>query len=77
MRSLIKLIPVLCLTVFLAACGGGEDKAEPTASASATVSPSTTMGQELTDLKAAFDQGLLTDEEYETAKQNIIKRYEN
>ncbi|MEM6903987.1 MAG: SHOCT domain-containing protein [Pseudomonadota bacterium] len=74
MRSLIKLIPVLFITIGLAACGGGEDKAEPT---SATVSPSTTMGQELTDLKAAFDQGILTQEEYDAARANIIKRYEN
>lgn len=76
MHSLMKIVPVLLLTLGLAACGGG-DKPEPTASASATVSPGTTMGQELTDLKAAFDQGILTEEEYNEARSNIIKRYEN
>ena len=31
-----------------------------------------TLGQELTDLKTAFDSGALTDQEYQAAREKII-----
>lgn len=33
------------------------------------------MGQELTDLKKAYDTGVINEKEYEKSKKNILKRY--
>ncbi len=35
-----------------------------------------TLGEELTDLKEAHDKGVISDEEYEKAKQSLLKRDE-
>ncbi|MBN7798232.1 SHOCT domain-containing protein [Parahaliea mediterranea] len=32
-----------------------------------------TQGQQLIDLKAAYDQGIITEKEYERAKKDILK----
>ncbi|MBL3676005.1 MAG: SHOCT domain-containing protein [Alphaproteobacteria bacterium] len=58
----------LSLALPLAGCGGGGAKTQVSQS-------SATMGQELTDLKTARDQGLISDKEYERAKRDILKRY--
>ena len=47
-------------------CGGGGASVQ---------SSSTTLGQELTDLDAARDKGLLTEKEYEKARKQILKKY--
>jgi hypothetical protein len=47
-------------------CGGGGAEVKQT---------STTMGQQLIDLKAAYEQGIITEREYERAKQNILNSY--
>ena len=36
---------------------------------------STTLGQELTDLEAAHEKGLLTEKEYKKAREKIMKKY--
>ena len=64
--QLIALIVLFTLSLVLSGCGGGSTEVRAT---------NTTMGQELTDLQAAKDQGLLTDKEYEKAKQKILDRY--
>jgi hypothetical protein len=51
-------------------CGGGGAKVEAT-------STSTTMGQELMDLDAAYRQGIIEQSEYEASKKRILKRYSN
>ena len=33
------------------------------------------MGQELTDLKKAYDDGIISEKEYERSKERILKRY--
>ncbi|CAB5079361.1 hypothetical protein D3OALGA1CA_1544 [Olavius algarvensis associated proteobacterium Delta 3] len=33
------------------------------------------MGQELIDVKKAFDEGVITEREYERAKKDILKKY--
>ena len=55
---------LLAMALVLAACGGGGASVQ-----SSTVS----QGQELIDLKRAYDEGVLTVEEYESAKKRILK----
>lgn len=68
MARFALLLPLAALLLALPACGGGGAKNEITTSNS-------TMGQELTDLKAAHDQGLISQKEYDRAKKDILKRY--
>ena len=51
----------------LSACGGGgaELKSHTT---------TTTIGQELIDLKAAYEKGVITKEQYENQKEKILDR---
>ena len=37
---------------------------------------STTMGQELQDLKKSLDEGIITEKEYERAKKDILNKYD-
>lgn len=60
-----NLIVIALLSTMLVGCGGG----------GATVqSSSATRGQELIDLKKALDEGIITQDEFEEAKENIIER---
>lgn len=34
------------------------------------------MGQELTDLKKAYDAGIISEKEYEKSKKDILNRYD-
>ena len=67
-KTLAILIVGLCLFgSLLIGCGGSTTKVE-TAS-------SQTMGQELLDLKKAYDEGVITEREYERAKKDIMRKY--
>jgi hypothetical protein len=63
---------ILWLCAILIACGGNKDevKSEPT-----TIS--TTLGQELLDLKKAYEDGIITEKEYEKAKKALIEKRTN
>lgn len=61
-----QFIVIMCMMLMLSACGGGGAKVEST---------NTTMGQELMDLDESFKKGLITEKEYNSAKKNILKRY--
>jgi len=50
-------------------CGGGGSQVQNT-------TKTTTLGQELTDLKRAYDAGAITEEQYNKMKQDIIKKSE-
>ena len=53
----------------LAGCwGGGADVRN------SNINRSTTVGQELIDLQRAYDQGLISEREYERARRRILKR---
>ena len=60
-----SLILVLLVTISLAGCGGGGASME---------ARTTTTGQELIDLDNAYQQGLMTEKEYESKKKEIMKR---
>ena len=70
MKTFLLTLP---LTLLLVACGGGSGGKAGDVSANINT---TTAGQELVDLKAAKDQGLLSEEEYNAARQNILKKYD-
>jgi hypothetical protein len=60
-------IPALFLAMLLTAgCGGGDSSVQAS---------TTTMGQELTDLKKAYDDGIISEKEYKRSKEQILKRY--
>ncbi len=68
-KRLLAMASILLLGVLFSGCifsiDGGEGK-------SPSVKQSTTAGQELIDLKKAFDQGAITEEEYHQKKQQIL-----
>ena len=50
-------------------CGGGGSQVQNT-------TKTTTLGQELTDLKRAYDAGAITEEQYNKMKQDITRKSE-
>ena len=71
MRGLLKTLVVLVLCGALvfgaAACGGGGADVRSDIS-------TTTVGQQLIDLKKALDAGAITQQEYQKARQKILDR---
>lgn len=66
--TVLAVVCILAASVVLSACCGGGSTQVVTKPA-----PATTLGQELTDLETAHDKGVITDKEYEDAKQKLIK----
>ena len=62
--AMIILIP---FGVGFGGCGGGEADFKSDVS-------TTTVGQELLDLQSAYKKGVITKEEYESAKEKILER---
>lgn len=60
-----KMILVAFISALLIGCGGGGAKIEASTS---------TQGQQLIDLKKAYDEGIITPKEYEDAKKEILDR---
>jgi hypothetical protein len=58
----------LCLSAMLSgglSLGGGDETIQQT--------KTTTTGQELIDLKAAFDKGIITERQYEQQKEKLLR----
>lgn len=65
-RKVLGLAFSLMLVVASSGCGGGGAK-------NYNISKSTTIGQELKDLKDAYDKGAISQSEYEETKEKILK----
>jgi len=70
MRTLkvIILAGLIGLATTFTGCGGGGSKVQ-----SETIT--TTLGQELMDLDAAYKKGVINEKEYEKAKKAVLKKY--
>ena len=64
-KKSILAASVIALTLGLSACGGG--------GATTKVDARGTQGQQLLDLKAAYDKGVITEKEYNKTKERILR----
>ena len=62
-----RLILLTLMVLSLTACGGGGADVQ-------TTSNNTTVGQELMDLNKSYEQGIITEKEYNKAKEKIMDR---
>jgi hypothetical protein len=60
---------VLLVALLGGCCGGGGSQVQNT-------TKTTTLGQELTDLKKAYDSGAVTEDQYNKMKKDIIDKSE-
>ena len=58
------LIGLIAVSVALTSCGGGGAKVE---------TKTTTLGKELLDLDKAYKDGVITEKEYQKAKEQLLK----
>ena len=65
-KSIRNFVIFCMLALGLVACGGGP-------SSKAEVSTQT-LGQEMMDLKSAYESGAITEKEYEKAKKQLLKK---
>ncbi|HEY9035410.1 MAG TPA: SHOCT domain-containing protein [Pseudomonadales bacterium] len=66
MKTMRTVAMMLLLSMgVLVGCGGGD---------STVVNYTATTGEELIDLKKAYDEGLLTEKEYNKRKEDILDR---
>lgn len=66
--TVICITSALLLSGVLSGClslGGGDETVQQT--------KTTTVGQELIDLKAAYDKGIITERQYEEQKEKLLR----
>jgi len=61
------VIMVMIMALGVVGCGGGGAEVR-------TQSYSTTLGQELKDLEEAYQKGIITEKQYNEAKQKLIEQ---
>ena len=64
LRKLVIIASAIALTLGLTACGGG--------GATTKVEARGTQGQQLLDLKEAYDKGVITEKEYNKTREEIL-----
>jgi len=67
-RNFLIGMIIIAVVGVLGCCGGGTTVKETTSTVTTT-----TLGDELKSLKDAYDQGIITEKEYNTSKEKIIK----
>jgi len=67
MKKKILIAGLMSSMLLMGGCGGSDTTVSNT---------NVTMGQELIDLKASYDKGIIDKDEYEDAKEKIMDRYE-
>ena len=65
---ILTLVLIVLMSVNFMACGGG------TKTDVVTETSTTTLGQELQDLDKAYKDGIISEKEYEKAKEKLIKK---
>ena len=65
-RTAVLVATMAALALGLTACGGSRTRTETNVTSVST-------GQQLTDLQAAYEQGAITEAEYEKKKKEILK----
>ena len=66
---LLFLLVSVFLALCLSGCGGGEAKVQSQQS-----TYTTTLGQELKDLEDAYRKGIITEKQYNDAKEKLIEQ---
>lgn len=64
-KNTVMYVAAAAMVLSLSACGGGGAKT--------TVQAGGTQGQQLLDLKEAYDKGVITEKEYEKTRKQILK----
>lgn len=65
MKQTLAAAAVVTMALSLTACGGSSTKT--------TIETTETQGQQLIDLKEAYDKGVINEKEYDKAKKEILK----
>jgi hypothetical protein len=71
--KMMRVLTVVLLLAFSGAilgCGGGGADVKQ-------MTTTTTLGQELQDLEDAYQKGLLSEEEYQKSRKNLMKKYDD
>jgi len=69
-KALLFGMAIMTLVTLGGCCGGGTTVKEEVS----TTTTTTTLGDELKALKDAYDKGIITEKEYNTSKERIIKQ---
>lgn len=66
--AVILMASLIFIGFTLSGCGGSKTEVNQ--------SPQTTLGQQLIDLDKAYKQGIITEDQYEKTKKELLKKYQ-
>jgi len=69
-KALLVGMAIMVMVALGGCCGGGTTVKEEVS----TTTTTTTLGDELKALKDAYDKGIITEKEYNTSKEKLIKQ---
>ncbi len=69
-KAFLTGMAILAMVGICGCCGGGTTVKDK----STTTTTTTTLGDELKSLKDAYDQGIITEKEYNESKETLIKQ---